>query len=110
MSEVDLRKSMICTLRNLLESKKNIELQIEEAKGVIVRALKTEDGLKPISIESDTLWFNYLSKIYTQVEHDIALAKSALVQLGVSKLSLESFENLAKNQGDSALDFSVSKE
>ena len=117
MNGAELRGSLISTLRHLLDSKENIELQITEAKRIIVKSFEqTEEmGMHPISIEKDALWFNYLLESLRKVELDISLALDALSQLGVSiPVIIASRYNLnrnnEKNQGDVSLDFSVSRE
>ena len=116
MSEVDLRESLLATLRYLLKSKEDIELQVCRAKEIIkVSCDKGNEGMNPISIEEDAIWLRYLLGLLNQVKSDVALAKSALVQLGVSNLdalvsSLENINNFGKSQGDSALDFSSYQE
>ena len=117
MNGAELRGSLISTLRHLLDYKENIELQITEAKKIIVKTLeRTEkEGMHPISIEKDALWFNYLLNSVKDVERDIALALEALSQLGVSIPAsivsrYELNRNIEKNQGTFSLDFSVSRE
>ena len=117
MSEVDLRESLLTTLRYLLKSKEDIELQVCRAKEIIrLSCEKGEDeGMNPISIEKDAVWLSYLLGLLDQVKYDVARAKDALAQLGVSNLDavVSNFTNLdifSKSQGDSALDFSSYRE
>ena len=116
MSEVDLRESLLATLRYLLKSKRDIELQVCRAKEIIkISCDRGEDGMNPISIEEDAVWLKYLLGLLNQVKSDVELAKSALVQLGVSNLdalvsNLENLNNFSESQGDSALDFSSCRE
>lgn len=116
MNGAELRKSLISTIRHLLDSKENIELQLAEAKKVIMLSFEKSEreSMKPISIESDALWFNYLLESLKKVKQDIALAIDALSQLGVSIpdyiLSTIKLNRNAQSQGDYSLDFSVSKE
>ena len=111
MSEVDLRESLIATLRYLLKSKDDIELQVSKAKEIIKKSCEQSIGeeMAPISIEQDAVWLNYLLGLLVQVKSDIELVKVALSQLGVSNLDQSSnlaYLNTYKSQGDSALDFS----
>ena len=116
MKRADLRDSLISTMRHLLDYKENIELQITEAKNIIIKTFERSEneGMQPISIEKDALWFNYLVDSLNQVDVDIALAKNALSQLGVSlpvsSGSNAQFNRHIKNQGAESLDFSVSRE
>ena len=117
MNGTDLRQSLISTMRHLLDYKESILLQIEKARDVILISIKESENkeMRPISLENDALWFNYLVESYNQVESDIALATKALSQLGVSLPGLsgsnnELNRNHEKNQGAESLDFSVSKE
>ena len=116
MSGADLRESLVATLRCLLVSKGNIELQLEEAKDKISNAMNQTDreGMAPISIGEDTVWYEYLSSIFNKVKNDIDLVRSALSQLGVSNLEflVSNFETNKNNYGqeDSSLDLFVSRE
>ena len=117
MSEVDLRESLIATLRYLLKSKDDIELQVSRAKEVIKLSCEQsdEEGMSPISIENDAVWLKYLLGLLNQVKSDVALVKRALSQLGVSNFellesNLANINNFSKSQGDSALDFSSCRE
>ena len=117
MNGTELRKSLVSTMRHLLDYKENIELQLAEAKKILIHSFEQSEReqLKPISIESDALWFNYLLNSLDKVNSDIALASNALSQLGVSVpaslLAATSSQNRnSKNQGNDALDFSVSRE
>ena len=117
MNGADLRGSLIATLRYLLDYKDNIELQLAEAKSIIMLSVEQgeRDKLSPISIDNDAVWFNYLVESRRQVENDIALAENALSQLGVSVPTLMGSTagftmETTQNQGDYALDFSVSRE
>ena len=117
MNGAELRKSLISTMRHLLDYKENIELQLAEAKKIIIHSFEQSerDSLKPISIESDALWFNYLLNSLEKVNEDITLASNALSQLGVSVpaslLASNSGQNRnSQNQGNGSLDFSVSQE
>ena len=118
MSGADLRESLVATLRCLLVSKGNIELQLEEAKDKISNAMNQTDreGMAPISIGEDTVWYEYLSTIFNKVKNDIDLVRSALSQLGVSNLEflvseIESEQNKNESQGEeSNLDFFASRE
>ena len=116
MSEVDLRESLIATLRYLLKSKGDIELQVGRAKEIIKLSCEQKDGeeMTPISIEQDAVWLNYLLGLLGQVKSDIELVKVALSQLGVSNLDQLSsnlaYLNTYKSQGDSTLDFSSCNE
>ena len=110
MSEVDLKESLIATLRYLLKSKDDIELQISKAKEIIDFSCEqcVGENMRPISIEQDAIWLNYLLGLLGQVKSDIELVKTALAQLGVSNYEVSSnLEkiNSCKSQGDSALDF-----
>ena len=110
MSEVDLRESLIATLRYLLKSKDDIELQVSRAKEIIKLACEQSvgEGMSQFSIENDAVWLNYLLGLLAQVKSDIELVKAALAQLGVSNLDHSSnlaYLNTYKSQGDSALDF-----
>ncbi len=117
MNGSDLRESLISTMRHLLDYKENIETQLAEAKKILMLSIEQSEreSLKPITIEKDALWFNYLVESLNQVEEDISLALNALSQLGVSvpshiasKFKLN--RNFKKNQGAFSLDFSVSQE
>ena len=117
MKRADLRDSLISTMRYLLDYKENVELQLAEAKKIILVTLEKneKEELRPISLDRDALWFNYLVESLNKVEIDIALASSALSQLGVSLpgasgSNAELNRNTRKNQGNDALDFSVSRE
>ncbi|MBR3885859.1 MAG: hypothetical protein IKJ33_05340 [Clostridia bacterium] len=116
MKRADLRDSLISTMRHLLDYKENIELQLAEAKKIILISLKQNENeeMRPLSLEKDALWFNYLVDSLNQVDVDIALAKNALSQLGVSlpvsSGSNPQFNRHIKNQGSESLDFSVSRE
>ena len=117
MSELDLKESLIATLRYLLKSKGDIELQVSRAKEIIKLSCEQSNSseMSPISIEEDAVWLKYLLGLLNQVKSDVALVKTALVQLGVSNLEfLESnllqINNISKSQGDSCLDFSSCKE
>ena len=116
MNGAELRKSLISTMRHLLDYKENIELQLAEAKRILIHSFEqTErESLEPISIDNDALWFNYLLNSLNKVNSDIALASNALSQLGVSlpeSLASHSQQNRnSKNQGNDSLDFSVSRE
>lgn len=116
MNGAELKRSLISTIKHLLDYKENIELQLENAKSIIIHAFEQSEreSMKPISIESDALWFNYLLKSLEKVNLDISLAIDALSQLGVSiPKSILSTVNLirnSKNQGDYTLDFSMSRE
>ena len=116
MNGAELRESLISTVRHLLDYKENIELQLAEAKKILIHSFEQSEreSLKPISIESDALWFNYLLESLEKANSDIALALKALSQLGVSLpkslVSSLQFNRHEKNQGDFALDFSVSRE
>lgn len=116
MKRADLRDSLISTMRHLLDYKENIELQLAEAKKIILISLKQNENeeMRPLSLEKDALWFNYLVDSLNQVDVDIALAKNALSQLGVSlpvsSGSNSQFNRHIKNQGSESLDFSVSRE
>ncbi len=116
MSEVDLRESLIATLRYLLKSKDDIELQVCKAKDIIKLSCEQTSGdeMKSISIEQDAVWLNYLLGLLGQVKSDIELVKAALAQLGVSNHQQLSsnlvFLKTSKSQGDSALDFSSCNE
>ena len=117
MKRADLRDSLISTMRYLLDYKENIELQLAKAQEIIIISVEQnkKEGMRPISLEKDALWFNYLIESYNQVDRDIALAKNALSQLGVSLpevsgSSAELNRNIIKNQGSESLDFSVSRE
>ena len=74
MNGADLRGSLIATLRYLLDYKDNIELQLAEAKNIIMLSVEQgeRDELSPISIDNDAVWFNYLVESRRQVENDIA--------------------------------------
>lgn len=116
MSGVDLRESLVDTLCYLLESKQNIELQLKEAEKVVKFSFEQKDNekLRPISVEEDAVWLNYLISLLNQTKADIALVEKALSQLGVSSLELL-LSNAEKNtnkkgQGIEALDLSASKE
>ena len=112
MSEVDLRESLIATLRYLLKSKEDIELQICKAKEIINLSCEQSIGeeMRPISIEQDAIWLNYLLGLLGQAKSDIELVKNALSQLGVLNLdhlsSNLTYLNVIESQGNSALDFS----
>ena len=117
MKRADLRDSLISTMRHLLDYKENIELQLAEAKKIILVSLEKNgnEGMRPLSLEKDALWFNYLVDSLNKVEVDIALASNALSQLGVSLPGVsgshaEFNRNISKNQGSDSLDFSVSRE
>ena len=117
MSEVDLRESLLTTLRYLLKSKEDIELQVCRAKEIIKLSCEKgdEEGMSPISIEKDAVWLSYLLGLLEQVKYDVACAKSALAQLGVSNVdsllsNLTTINSFRKSQGDSTLDFSSCKE
>ena len=117
MSEVELRKSLFATLHYLLKSKEDIELQIDDAKRVINLSCERsiEEGMLPISIENDAVWFKYLLGLLEQVKSDIGLVSQALSQLGVSGFShlSSSDSQLYKSnlsQGDNTLDFSFKNE
>lgn len=117
MNKSLLIQSLVDTLFGLIESKNNIELQLKEAENVVRLSLqhKDSDELRPISIEKDAVWLNYLISLLNQTKADIALAEQALLQLGVSNLELV-LSNAKKNtnkkgQGkDETLDLSASKE
>ena len=118
MKRADLRDSLISTMRHLLDYKENIELQLAEAKKIILISLEKneKEEMRPVSLEKDALWFNYLVDSLNKVEVDIALASNALSQLGVSLPNVvsgshaELNRNIRKNQGSVSLDFSVSRE
>jgi hypothetical protein len=118
MKRADLRDSLISTMRHLLDYKENIELQLAEAKKIILISLEKneKEEMRPVSLEKDALWFNYLVDSLNKVEVDIALATNALSQLGVSLPNVvsgshaELNRNIRKNQGSVSLDFSVSRE
>ena len=117
MGELDLKKSLIATLRDLLKSKDDIELQVSRAKDIIKLSCEHSDvgEMSPISIEEDAVWLKYLLGLLNQVKSDVALVKRALSQLGVSNLellvsNLQLHNNFSKSQGDSALDFSSCRE
>lgn len=117
MKRADLRDSLISTMRHLLDYKENIELQLAEAKKIILVSLEKneKEEMRPLSLEKDALWFNYLVDSLNKVEVDIALASNALSQLGVllpgvSGSHAELNRNVRKNQGSESLDFSVSRE
>lgn len=118
MKRADLRDSLISTMRHLLDYKENIELQLAEAKKIILISLEKneKEEMRPVSLEKDALWFNYLVDSLNKVEVDIALATNALSQLGVSLPNVvsgshaELNRNTRKNQGSVSLDFSVSRE
>lgn len=115
MSEADLRGELVATLRYLLVSKGNIEFQLEEAKKKISNAMNQtdKDGMAPISIGKDTVWYEYLMGIFNKVKNDIELVRNALSQLGVSNLEflVSNFEMNRDNYGqeESALDLFVSR-
>ena len=116
MNGADLRESLISTMRHLLDYRENIELQLAEAQKIIMITLEqNNEGMRPISLEKDALWFNYLVDSLNRVDVDIALASNALSQLGVSLpkslgSSTKLNRNFRKNQGSDSLDFSVSRE
>ncbi len=118
MSKADLRGSLVATLRYLLVSKGNIELQLEEARDKISSAMNQTDkeGMAPISIGEDTVWYEYLSSTFNKVKNDIDLVRSALSQLGVSNLEflvseIETEKKMNESQGEeSNLDFFASRE
>ncbi len=116
MNGAELRESLISTVRHLLDYKENIELQLSKAKNILIHSFEQSEreSLKPISIESDALWFNYLLNSLEKAKADISLALKALSQLGVSLpsslLASLKFDRTEKNQGISSLDFSVSRE
>ena len=112
MSEVELSKSLITTLRYLLKSKDDVELQVKTAKEMIKLSCEQseKDNLSPISIEEDAVWLNYLRGLLSKIDNDIELVMAALSQLGVSNLDflVSNLNNIQayKSQGDSTLDFS----
>ena len=113
MSEAELKESLITTLRYLLKSKGDIELQVVRAKEIIKLSCEQSDAgeMSPISIEEDAVWLKYLLGLLGQVKSDVAGVKKALLQLGVSNLellvsNLENMNSISKSQGDYSLDFS----
>lgn len=117
MSGVDLRMSLVDTLCYLLESKQKLEFQLKEAENVVKLSFEEKDNesMRPISIEEDAVWFNYLNSLLNQTKADIVLVEEALSQLGVSNLELlvsSTVKNNAnkKGQGSESLDLFASKE
>lgn len=117
MSGADLKLSLVATLRDLLNSKDNIENQLNEAKNVLKRSFEENAGgdLCPISIEKDAVWHNYLIELLKETNNNISLVENALSQLSSSDREdfvseLKTVNNFRKSQELSALDFSVERE
>lgn len=117
MSGVDLKLSLIATLRDLLNSKEDIENQLVDAKNVLKLSFEenASGSMRPISIEKDAVWLNYLIELLNQVNSDISLVENALSQLGVSSQDsfaseLNNYKLFNESQGFNALDFSVERE
>lgn len=117
MSGVDLKLSLVATLRDLLNSKDNIENQLNEAKNVLKRSFEenAEGNMSPISIEKDAVWLNYLIELLKETNNNISLVENALSQLDssgkenfVSELNM--VNNFRESQGSNTLDFSVERE
>lgn len=117
MSGVDLRSSLISTLRDLLNSKDDIEKQLVDAKNILKRSFEenADGNMSPISIEKDAVWLNYLIELLNETNNNISLVKNALSQLDSSKKEnfvseLNMVNNFRESQGPSTLDFSVERE
>lgn len=117
MSGVDLRSSLISTLRDLLNSKDDIEKQLVEAKNILKRSFEENANGKmcPISIEKDAVWLNYLIELLNETNKNISLVENALSQLDSSNKEnlvseLKTINRFRESQGPNTLDFSVERE